>query len=99
MNAEATNSGEPGQSDKFYREAIEVLQKASIPFLMGGAYAFGVYTGIHRNTKDFDLFQARLLIRQHGKRVCPKRWQSKHSSISCQSALKPREPVPWAECE
>src|SRR5205823_648167 len=59
MNAEATNSGEPGQSYKFYREAIEVLHKATIPFLMGGAYAFGVYTAIHRNTKDFDLFLRR----------------------------------------
>jgi hypothetical protein len=33
-----------------------VLEEARIPCLMGGAYAFGVYTGIHRNTKDFDVF-------------------------------------------
>src|SRR4051812_4788556 len=32
------------------------LQEAGIPFLVGGAYAFGVYTGISRDTKDFDLF-------------------------------------------
>lgn len=32
------------------------LQEAQIPFLVGGAYAFGVYTGITRQTKDFDLF-------------------------------------------
>ncbi len=59
MSAEATNSGETCPSDNFYREAMEVLQKERIPFLTGGAYAFGVYTGIHRNTKDFDLFLRR----------------------------------------
>ena len=35
---------------------MELLQNSDIPFLVGGAYAFGVYTGIQRDTKDFDLF-------------------------------------------
>ncbi|HEV8422415.1 MAG TPA: nucleotidyltransferase family protein, partial [Chthoniobacterales bacterium] len=30
--------------------------KAQVPFLLGGAYAYCVYTGIARHTKDFDLF-------------------------------------------
>ena len=44
------------ECDKFYRAAMLLLQKANVPFLVGGAYAFGVYTGITRDTKDFDLF-------------------------------------------
>jgi hypothetical protein len=36
--------------------AIQTLQRAGIPFLVGGAYAFGIYTGIYRDTKDLDLF-------------------------------------------
>ncbi|HWY86204.1 MAG TPA: hypothetical protein VNX28_05750 [Gemmataceae bacterium] len=40
----------------FYRRAFEILKDAEIPFLLGGAYAFGHYTGIARHTKDLDLF-------------------------------------------
>jgi hypothetical protein len=47
---------EDRECDKFYRASMLVLEKAAIPFLVGGAYAFGVYTGISRDTKDFDLF-------------------------------------------
>ena len=47
---------EDRECDKFYRASMLVLEKANIPFLVGGAYAFGVYTGISRDTKDFDLF-------------------------------------------
>lgn len=39
--------------------AVEVLRQASIPFLLGGAYAFFSYTGIFRDTKDIDLFPRR----------------------------------------
>ena len=56
MSGEVTNTGQDDPADEFYRKVMEVLQQAKIPFLMGGAYAFGVYTGIHRDTKDFDLF-------------------------------------------
>jgi hypothetical protein len=41
--------------DKFYRASMDLLGAAEVPFLVGGAYAFGVYTGIVRETKDFDL--------------------------------------------
>jgi Nucleotidyl transferase of unknown function (DUF2204) len=40
----------------FYRQAMAVLEQAGISFLVGGAYAFARYTGIVRDTKDFDLF-------------------------------------------
>jgi hypothetical protein len=43
-------------SNQFYRNSMQVLQQAGVPFLVGGAYAFCVYTGIARHTKDFDLF-------------------------------------------
>jgi hypothetical protein len=41
---------------RFYRHALEIMQASKIPFLVGGAYAFGYYTGIVRHTKDLDLF-------------------------------------------
>jgi hypothetical protein len=44
------------ECDNFYRAAMLLLEKANVPFLVGGAYALGVYTGISRDTKDFDLF-------------------------------------------
>ncbi|HEX6323036.1 MAG TPA: nucleotidyltransferase family protein [Vicinamibacterales bacterium] len=43
----------------FYRRAIDLLDAAGVPFLVGGAYAFCQYTGIERHTKDFDLFLKR----------------------------------------
>jgi hypothetical protein len=32
------------------------MQESGVPFLVGGAYALGRYTGIYRHTKDLDLF-------------------------------------------
>jgi hypothetical protein len=43
-------------STAFFRKSMGVLKAAEVPFLVGGAYAFCVYTGIARHTKDFDLF-------------------------------------------
>src|SRR3982751_1187182 len=40
----------------FYRASMRLLENAHVRFLVGGAYAFGVYSGISRDTKDFDLF-------------------------------------------
>jgi hypothetical protein len=36
-----------------------VLTEAGIPYLVGGAYALAHYTGIQRDTKDFDIFLTR----------------------------------------
>lgn len=41
---------------EFYREAMQALDNAGVPFLVGGAYAYARYTGIVRYTKDFDIF-------------------------------------------
>lgn len=44
------------ESNEFYRRSMQLLREAEVPFLLGGAYAFCIYTGIARHTKDFDLF-------------------------------------------
>lgn len=40
----------------FYRDALECLAKSGVPFMVAGAYALCSYTGIARDTKDFDVF-------------------------------------------
>jgi hypothetical protein len=40
----------------FYRDAMEVLNRADVPFLVGGAFAFIHQAGIDKSTKDLDLF-------------------------------------------
>ena len=42
-----------------YRHSLEVLLASGAPILVGGAYAFGHYTGIERHTKDLDVFLRR----------------------------------------
>lgn len=44
------------QTARFYRDVLEVLTAARVPFIVGGAYAFIAYTGVERPTKDLDLF-------------------------------------------
>ena len=46
----------PPETAAFYRESMRTLAEAKIPFMVGGAYAFGAFTGIARHTKDLDLF-------------------------------------------
>lgn len=41
---------------RFYRAAMRRLMAGDVPFLVGGAYALEVHTGIVRRTKDFDIF-------------------------------------------
>ena len=43
-------------SREFYRRVIRLLNDAGVRYLVGGAYALGRYTGIQRDTKDFDIF-------------------------------------------
>jgi hypothetical protein len=40
----------------FYRDAMEVLNRSNVPFLVGGAFAFIHQAGIDKSTKDLDLF-------------------------------------------
>ncbi|HEX5504493.1 MAG TPA: hypothetical protein VFW96_17850 [Thermomicrobiales bacterium] len=39
----------------FYRRVLATLGAAGVPFLVGGAYAYGHYTGLVRHTKDLDI--------------------------------------------
>jgi hypothetical protein len=41
---------------RFYVEALGRLTTGGIPFLVGGSFAFARHTGIHRDTKDLDVF-------------------------------------------
>jgi hypothetical protein len=41
---------------EFFLDAMKLLDSSGIPFLVGGAYAYGRYTGIERHTRDFDVF-------------------------------------------
>jgi hypothetical protein len=56
-----TLSDLPPETQDFYREGIQLLNRAEVPFLVGGAYALAERTGVVRHTKDFDVF----IRRQH----------------------------------
>lgn len=44
------------ETQAYYRQAVQILNAAEVPFLVGGAYALAHRTGIVRHTKDFDVF-------------------------------------------
>lgn len=46
----------PENTLTFYRDVLGALNNSSLPYLVGGAYAFNHYTGINRQTHDFDIF-------------------------------------------
>jgi hypothetical protein len=46
----------PPERAEFFRRALTALEKAGVPYLVGGAYALERYTGICRDTKDIDVF-------------------------------------------
>src|SRR3954471_23491868 len=46
-------------TNAFYRRTLHVLSDARVQFLVGGSHAVLNYTGIVRETKDFDLFVRR----------------------------------------
>ena len=41
---------------ELYRQALELMNRGGVPYLVGGTYAFHYYAGIARTTKDFDIF-------------------------------------------
>ncbi len=41
---------------ELYRQALEMLNRSGVPYMVGGTYAFHYYAGIARATKDFDIF-------------------------------------------
>lgn len=44
------------EARKYYCATMAALESERVPFLVGGAFAFGRYTGLLRHTKDFDIF-------------------------------------------
>ena len=44
------------EAEAFYKEAIEILHKSGVDFMLGGGFAMFHYTGIYRDTKDLDVF-------------------------------------------
>ncbi len=46
-------------SQAFYVRVMTRLKDADVPFLVGGAFALARFTGLERNTKDFDIFVRR----------------------------------------
>ena len=59
MTGQSTLDSSAQDTNTFYRRTLHVLSDAAVPFLVGGSHAFLEYTGIVRNTKDFDLFLRR----------------------------------------
>jgi hypothetical protein len=43
----------------FYLKVLQALRDADAPFLVGGAHALHHYSGVERDTKDFDIFVRR----------------------------------------
>jgi hypothetical protein len=44
---------------KFYLDALDVIDRAKIPYCVAGAYALAAHAGIVRHTKDLDVFLKR----------------------------------------
>ncbi|HOL73165.1 MAG TPA: hypothetical protein PLP04_17610 [Bryobacteraceae bacterium] len=50
-------SGEiPPEQWSVYSRVIQTARREGVPFAIGGAFAFGAYTGLWHNTKDLDLY-------------------------------------------
>ena len=59
MPAQSTLADPGPDTNTFYRRTLHVLSDAHVSFLVGGSHAYLQYTGIVRDTKDFDLFVRR----------------------------------------
>lgn len=73
-------------AERFYAAALDTLNEAGIPYLLGGGWAVRHYTGIARNTKDLDIFcrsvdHQTILMRfaeeGHQVQLCDVRWLAK----------------------
>ncbi len=53
------NNDIPADTLAFYRDVLHILNNASLPYVVGGAYALNYYTTLNRHTEDFDIFIAR----------------------------------------
>lgn len=56
MNVQPAAPEDPDPRTRaFYVDAMKALDKAGVPYLVGGAFAMAYFTGIRRHTKDLDL--------------------------------------------
>ena len=46
----------PPEAEEFFATSLRLLAESGLPFLLSGTYAVTAYTGIHRPTKDLDIF-------------------------------------------
>ena len=53
---DASSFEPPPEAEAFYAESLRLLNESTVPFLLSGTYAVTAYTGIHRPTKDLDVF-------------------------------------------
>ena len=44
------------EAQEFYRYALEKINNAGLPYMIGGAFALFKHTDIYRDTKDLDIF-------------------------------------------
>jgi hypothetical protein len=51
-----TSDVTPPDADRFYADGLGILVESNVPFLVAGTFAVNCYTGIHRATKDLDIF-------------------------------------------
>jgi Uncharacterised nucleotidyltransferase len=51
-----TPAARAGQTYSFYRQVTGVLERSSVPFLLGGGFALEFYTHLGRSIKDMDIF-------------------------------------------
>jgi hypothetical protein len=65
VNQRSAPTPHPQTAERQYYEAvIRLLKNSGLPFLVGGAHAFRIYTDIERDTKDFDVFLRRRDVEQ-----------------------------------
>ena len=44
---------------QYYLKALDILDRAGVNYVVGGAYAMGYHAGVVRHTKDLDVFLRR----------------------------------------
>jgi hypothetical protein len=65
MNTASHPAASGSRAEVFYRRAFEILDRADVPFLIGGAFAQSRHTQRDRDTKDLDI----VVRRRHVERV------------------------------
>jgi predicted nucleotidyltransferase len=48
----------PDEQVRLFREVLQLMNSRGVPYVVSGAFALQKHTGIHRDTKDLDLFLA-----------------------------------------